>query len=165
MLSKTLPFVIEFKLPNSTNKKYFYGWRTWADQCNSKQEVDLCLADPFYWALFFNHILFKSGKKDSVITAFYGIRRGHHVKVFNSPTNYLFVQLAFEGCQRLCQSKITKKEPKNKTFKNTRVTFRNSSTKIKNRSTQRRTYCLHFSNLIIMLPSEILRKVCTKNRH
>ena len=70
MLSKALPFVIESGLANSTNKKYFHGWKTWVDWCNSKQEVDLCPADPFYVTIFLNHILFTSGKKGSVITTF-----------------------------------------------------------------------------------------------
>ena len=30
---------------------------------------------------------------------------------FDSPTDNPFVQLTFEGCQRLCQSETTKKEP------------------------------------------------------
>ena len=30
---------------------------------------------------------------------------------FNSPTGNFFVQLAFKGCQRLCQTEGTKKEP------------------------------------------------------
>ena len=30
---------------------------------------------------------------------------------FDSPTDNPFVQLAFDGCQRLCQSETTKKEP------------------------------------------------------
>ena len=111
MLSKSLPFVNESGLANSTNKKYFHGWKVWADWCNSKQEVHLCPADLFYVAIFLNHILFTSGKKGSVITAFYGIRWGHHVMGFDSPTDNPFVQLTFEGCQRLCQSETTKKEP------------------------------------------------------
>ena len=60
-------------------------------------------------------ILFTSGKKGSVITAFYGIRWGHHVMGFDSATDNSFVQLAFKGCQclcqRLCQLETTKKEP------------------------------------------------------
>ena len=63
MLSKTLPFVIESELANSTNKTYFHGWKTLADWCNSKQEVDLCPADPFYVAIFLNHIVFTSVRK------------------------------------------------------------------------------------------------------
>ena len=30
---------------------------------------------------------------------------------FNSPTVNPFVQLAFEGCQKLCETETTKKEP------------------------------------------------------
>ena len=30
---------------------------------------------------------------------------------FDSPINNLFVQLEFEGCQHLCQSETTKREP------------------------------------------------------
>ena len=74
MLSKTLPFVIESGLANFNNKKYLYGWKTWADWCSSKQEVDLCAADPFYVAVFLNYIVFTPREKGSVITAFYGIR-------------------------------------------------------------------------------------------
>ena len=43
--------------------------------------------------------------------AFYGIRWGHHVLGFNSPTDNPFVHLVFEGCQRLCETETTKKEP------------------------------------------------------
>ena len=70
-----------------------------------------CPADPFYVAIYHNHVLFISGAKDSIITAFYGIRWDHHVMGFKSPTENPFVQLAFEGCQRLCESETTKKEP------------------------------------------------------
>ena len=102
MLTKNLPIVIESGLANFTNKKCFHGWKTWTDWCNSKQEIDLCSADPFHVAIFLNHILFTSGKKASVITTFYGIRFGHHVMGFDFQTDNPFVQLAFEGCQRLC---------------------------------------------------------------
>ena len=111
MISKTLPFVIESGLANSTNKKYLHGWKAWADWCNSKQEVHLCPADPFYVVILLNHIVFTSDKKGSVITAFYGIRWGHHVIGFDFPTDNPFVQSTFEGCQRLRQSETTKKEP------------------------------------------------------
>ena len=45
------------------------------------------------------------------MTEFYGIRWSHHVMRFNSPTNNPFIQLAFKGCQRLCKTETTKKEP------------------------------------------------------
>ena len=108
---KNLAFVNESGLANSTNRKYFHGWKTWADWCDSKQEVHLFPAYPSHVATFLNHILFTLGKKASVETAFYGIRWGHHVMGFDSPTDNPFVQLEFERCQRLCQSEITKKEP------------------------------------------------------
>ena len=44
------------------------------------------------------------------MTVFYGIRWSHHVMRFNSPTNPL-IQLAFKGCQWLCETETTKKEP------------------------------------------------------
>ena len=70
-----------------------------------------CPADLFYVAIYLNHALFISGAKGSIITAFYGIRWGHHVMGFNSPTDNHFVLLAFEGCQRLCKTETSKKEP------------------------------------------------------
>ena len=69
-LSNTLPFIIESALANSTNKKYFHRWKTWVDWSNSKLEVNLCPANPFDVAIFLNHILFTSGKKGSIVTAF-----------------------------------------------------------------------------------------------
>ena len=70
-----------------------------------------CPGDPFYVPIYLNHVPFISGAKGSIITAFYGIRWAHHVIGFNSPTGNPFVQLVFEGCQRLCQIETTKKEP------------------------------------------------------
>ena len=109
-LSKTLPFVIESGLAATSNKKYFRGWKYWADWSNSIQEVISCPAFPFYLAICLNPVLFTSSAKGSIITVFYGIRWGHHVMGFNSPTDNPFVQLAFEGCQRLCETETTKKK-------------------------------------------------------
>ena len=81
------------------------------DWSNSKQGVISCPADPFCVVMFFNHVLFMSGATGSIITAFYRIRWGHHVMGFNSPTDNIFVQLALEVCQRLCETETTKKDP------------------------------------------------------
>ena len=54
-----------------------------------------------------NYVLQKHFKKGYTLS---GIRWGHHVMGFDSPIHNPFVQLAFEGCQRLCQSETTKKE-------------------------------------------------------
>ena len=89
----------------------FRGWKSWVDWSNSKQGVIYCPADPFYIAIYLNHVHFISGAKGSILTSFYGIRWGHHVVGFNSPIDNPFVQLAFEGCQRLCETETTKKEP------------------------------------------------------
>ena len=89
----------------------FRGWKSWVDWSSSKQGVIYCPADPFYIAIYLNHVLFISGAKGSILTSFYGIRWGHHVVGFNSPIDNPFVQLAFEGCQRLCETETTKKEP------------------------------------------------------
>ena len=43
-------------------------------------------------SLWLNHVLLIPGAKASIITAFYGIRWGHHVMEFNSPTSLLFSQ-------------------------------------------------------------------------
>ena len=82
----------------TTNKKYFREWKNWVDWSNSKQGVISCSADPFYVAIYLNQVLFISGAKGKIITAFYRIRWSDHVMGFNSPTDNPFVQLAFEGC-------------------------------------------------------------------
>ena len=70
-----------------------------------------CSADPFDVAMYPHNVLFISGIIGLVITEFYGIRWGHHVMGFNSPTENPFVHLAFEVWQRLCKTEATKKEP------------------------------------------------------
>ena len=138
---------------------------------------------------------------------------GHHVMGFDFPTDNPFVQLTFEGCQRLRQSETTKKEPitsqmiksfvnkfggKNTSLPDLRflltcllgfsgflrieellsikikhLRINESHLEIlvpKSKTDQHREghivyICLHFSNFIRMLPSKILRKIFTKNKH
>lgn len=68
-------------------------------------------ADPFFVALYLNHLLITKGKAGSIINAYYGIRWGHHIAGLNSPTENPLVKLAFEGCQRLCPHNSQRKEP------------------------------------------------------
>ena len=68
-----------------------------------------CPADPFYLAIYLNHVLFISGAKGSIITAFYGIKWGHHVMGFHSPTDGPFIQWIIDGCQYLCETETAKK--------------------------------------------------------
>ena len=55
--------------------------------------------------------MFLNGKKGSIVEAFYGIRWGHHIAGFNSPTDHPTVQMTFEGAQRICSKPVRKKDP------------------------------------------------------
>ena len=73
-------------------------------------EVEKLPANPFFVALFLNHTLLQHKTKGSITSAFYGIRWGHSIAGFTSPTEHPFVQLAYEGSQRLAEYKG--KQPK-----------------------------------------------------
>ena len=90
------------------SKNYFCGWKNWVDWSSIKQGVISCPADPFYVTTYHNHVLFMSVAKGSIILAVYGIRWSYHVIGFNCPTENPFAELAFEGCQRLCETETTK---------------------------------------------------------
>jgi len=110
-LASTLPTIIYSGLAEKTSDKYLSGWNKWLHWCSVNQEVVPRPAEPFFVALYLNHVLFTKGTVGSLITAFYGIRWGHHVVGLNSPTNNPLVKLAFEGCQHLCPRESCKKEP------------------------------------------------------
>ena len=109
-LSASLPEIIEAGLASSTNNKYYTGWKRWLDWCKENPEVNNLPGNPFFVALFFNHILLKYKTKGAIVSAFYGIRWGHSIAGFVSPTDHPFVKLAFEGCQRLADT--SRKQPK-----------------------------------------------------
>ena len=53
-----------------------------------------------------------ANNKGALTTTFYGIRWGHYVNGFETPTDHPFVALAFEGAVRLCSKKPkTPKDP------------------------------------------------------
>jgi len=54
--------------------------------------------------LYLNFILQGSGTKGALTDSFYGIRWGHHISGFSSPTDHPFLQVVFEGCKRLSGS-------------------------------------------------------------
>ena len=58
-LSASLPEIIEAGLASSTNNKYYTGWKRWLDWCKENPEVNNLPGNPFFVALFFNHILLK----------------------------------------------------------------------------------------------------------
>jgi len=109
-LSSSLPNVIEAGLATSTNEKYSSAWRKWLNWCKVNTEVVSLPANPFFVALYLSHILKTYSTKGALVSAFYGIRWGHCIAGFNSPTEHPFVKLAFEGCQRLLLS--GRKQPK-----------------------------------------------------
>ena len=93
LLATSLPLILENGRASSTVRKYMAGWLGWINWSNTKKEVQPRSADPFHVALYLNHFYFLHSYKGRIAAAFYGIRWGH--------CNTL-VQLAYEGCTRLC---------------------------------------------------------------
>ena len=109
-LSQQLTTVIGAGLTNSTTNKYSSAWKGWVEWCKQNPEINVLPASPFSVALYLTFLLETKNKTGPIISAFYGIRWGHVIAGIPSPTSIPFVQLAFEGCQRLCQNE--KKGPK-----------------------------------------------------
>ena len=65
-------------------------------------EPSYSLYYPFYIAIYLTSLIFSNGKKGAIVDALYGIRWGHHLAEFDSPTNHPTVKMAFEGAQRIC---------------------------------------------------------------
>ena len=102
LLTRSLPLIVQSGRSKGTVKKYHPAWVKWLDWCKTKPEVCPRPAEPFYVAIYFNHLLFMSGRKGCIAAAMYGIRWGHHIVGLPSPTDNPLVQLAFEGSTRLC---------------------------------------------------------------
>lgn len=107
-LSESLPEVIMAAKADTTTNKYWRAWSKWLQWCKDKDEVISMPADPFIVAIYLNHLLHSSNNKGALTSAFYGLRWGHHINGYHSPTDHPFVQLAYEGAVRLCE-----KKPKN----------------------------------------------------
>ena len=103
-LASTLPTILYHGLAENTTDKYQRAWIKWCDWSSNP-------AEPFFVSLYLNHVLFTKGKVGSIISAFYGIRWGHHIVGLISPTDNPLVKLVFEGCQRLCPHESCRKEP------------------------------------------------------
>ena len=100
-LSQSLPEVIQAGLASSTTNKYALWWKNWVNWSSSKPEVETLPANPFFVALFLNHVLESNQTKGAITSSFYGIRWAHHIAGLDSPTDHPFTKLAFEGCLRL----------------------------------------------------------------
>ena len=100
-LISTLPRLIDAGVAVSTKTKYARAWRQWELFCADKPEVVCRPADPFFIAIYFNHLLTEKGTRGSLTDAMYGIRWGHISAGYHSPTDHPFVKLAYEGAKRL----------------------------------------------------------------
>ena len=87
LLAKSLPYVVRKGRAVSTVQKYKAGWDGWVRWSGAKDEVETRPAEPFYVAIYLNHLFFLNGNKGSVNAAFYGIRWGHHIVGLDSPTD------------------------------------------------------------------------------
>jgi len=103
-LASSLPHVIEAAFSNSTNKKYYRGWKNWLSWSSKKAKICPIPAEPFFVAIYLNFVLQNNNTRGALIDSFYGIRWGHHISGFSSPTSNPFVQVVFEGCKRLCMT-------------------------------------------------------------
>ena len=111
-LISTLPRLIEAGVAASTKTKYQRSWWKWEQFCVDKSEVVSRPADPFFIAVYFNHLLMTTGTRGSIQDAMYGIRWGHISAGFYSPTDHPFVKLTYEGAIRLSNySGTNKKDP------------------------------------------------------
>ena len=105
-LAGSLPTLLENKHSTSTLQKYKPAWKKWVDWSSSFSEVSSCPADPFYVALYFNDIVSKDGKVGSITAAFLGIRWGHLISGFPSPTDQLGQLAYFNAKKYIGQSAI-----------------------------------------------------------
>ena len=110
LLNSTLPYIIRRGRAQSTTGKYEAGWKGWVEWAERKHGVKPRPAEPFYVAIYLNHLLFVNGNKGCLTKAFYGIRWAHHTVGLPSPTDNSLVQLAYEGCIRTCTGSKQKKE-------------------------------------------------------
>ena len=110
LLAESLPYVLIHGLADSTVTKYYSAWNKWLNWCKDKPEVQPRPAEPFFVAIYLNFLLRTVAKKGCISAAMYGIRWGHRIIGLPTPTNNSIVQLAFEGCLRLCPGKTVKKE-------------------------------------------------------
>ena len=110
-LARSLPQVVRSALAPTTREKYGGGWTNWQRWASSKPEVQEFPADPWYVAIFFNHLLQTNGTKGALHSAAYGIRWAHQASGLKSPLDDPFVTIVLQGCERLSAKPIQKKDP------------------------------------------------------
>ena len=80
----------------------------WAE---AKEEATVIPVDPFYVAIYLNHLVHTNGTEGAIGTAVYGINWAHHAAGFQSPTDNPFVQLIKKGSEKICAKPSKKKDP------------------------------------------------------
>ena len=94
----------------STLSKYQPAWEKWC-RWSTDHAFQNRPAKPYEVALYINYIFHIYHKQGTVKSAYYGIRWGHHVAGFTSPTDDPLVHLAYEGAVRLSPRHRNQKEP------------------------------------------------------
>ena len=102
-LALSLPTIVMAAKAKSTTTKYDRGWSKWLDWCKDKYEIRRVPANPFHVAMYLSYVLKNSNNNGALTTAFYGIRWGHQINGFPSPTDHPFVRMTYEGAVRLCE--------------------------------------------------------------
>ena len=110
LLQQSLPYVIKNGIANSTFSKYSKSWEKWL-KWSDRKNVTGRPADPYYVAIYINHLLFVNKNKGCITSALYAVRWGHHVVGLESPTDNPLVKLAYEGALRMCGGVRTRKDP------------------------------------------------------
>lgn len=98
-------------LAQATHEKYERAWRKWVDWASPKFEVRVIPSDPFFTAIYLNHLLQTQRTVGAIKSAVHGIAWAHHKAGYVSPTDDPFVKLTAKGCERLLGKPVNKSEP------------------------------------------------------
>ena len=93
VLRESLPRLIDAGIAGSTKAKYERSWSGWKMFC-IKHHLTARPAEPYFIAVYFNHLLLQKGTRGSITDAMFGIRWGHVSAGFISPTDHPCITLA-----------------------------------------------------------------------
>ena len=109
LLRRSLPYMIKNGVANSTFNKYKSSWDKWLVWSSSKN-ITGRPAEPYYIAMYLNHLFFVNKNKGCITAALYAVRWGHHVVGLPSPTDSPLTKLAYEGALRMCGGERVRKD-------------------------------------------------------
>ena len=110
LLQRSLPYVAKNGVAGSTFNKYKSAWDKWLRWSDTKH-LSGRPGEPYYVAIYFNHLLFVHHNRGCLAAAFYGVRWGHHIVGLESPTENPLVKLAYDGAVRMRAGPREKKDP------------------------------------------------------